>query len=137
VVQTLDNDLFFVAFAQDANVCGCYVLSAQDVVQPHWTVYDRPDGLRVRLDTADGAPPLAAAVAAVQTADLSEAAVALRWNARQVEKADLVALAAAAIADIDAYLLVADTATNVQVRAFVKKLAQQNKAIIKYLLTTL
>ena len=80
--------LYSLASAADANVVGCAVLRPDRAAEEGWHVVERPDGVRVRLDTADGVPPNAAAIAAVTGADL----VALALAPARAEK--LAALAA-------------------------------------------
>ncbi len=71
-------DLTLIAAAADPNVSGVAVLRPDRVAEPGWTVVERADGLRVRIDTSTGVAPLAAAQKAILTADLSPAAVAAR-----------------------------------------------------------
>jgi hypothetical protein len=70
--------LYRAANAVDANVIGVAVLGATDPVQPHWYVTVRPDGLAVRVDTADGDVPSGAAIEAIAGLDISEAATDAR-----------------------------------------------------------
>lgn len=51
-------------------------------------------------------------------------------DAQQPERADLRDAAAQAVEDIDAYLLIADSATTAQVRQAVKRLAQNQRRVI-------
>jgi hypothetical protein len=78
---------------------------------------------------------------AQQLADAEASAGYLSWKsardadalASASERQDLKASAAQAVADIDAYLLIADGASNAQVRAEVKAIDQRLKRVIKVL----
>lgn len=76
------------ARAADPGVVGCAVLKPDRAAEEGWHVVERPDGVRVRLDTADGAPPNDAAIAAVTGADL----VALALAPARTEKLAALAL---------------------------------------------
>lgn len=89
------TDLVSLARAADANVTGGAVLESDRAAEPNWHVVERADGVRVRLDTANGNAPTQAAIDAVASADLSEGAVAARAQVR------LRALASAAFAAIE------------------------------------
>lgn len=60
-----------VAKKADANVIGVALLKPDRASEPGWFVYQRADGQRVRIDTATGAAPSAAAVAALTGLDLT------------------------------------------------------------------
>jgi crotonobetainyl-CoA:carnitine CoA-transferase CaiB-like acyl-CoA transferase len=75
-------------------------------------------------------PPLSLADTSPTQAELDKQA---DDAAGQADRADLKAQAAQALADIDAYLAIADAATNAQVRAEVKAIDQRQKRIIKAL----
>lgn len=94
--------LLALASAADPNVNGACVLAAGAAELPGWFVVLRAGG-RVRLDTADGSAPLAAAVAAVLGADLSDDAQAARELAANPDRAALLSRVDRAIADLAAY----------------------------------
>lgn len=76
---------------------------------------------------------LAAAQAVINVFDWSDAAGLAYENSKEPLLADLKAQAAAGIAAIDSYLLIADTATAAQVRTEVKAIDQRQKKIIQAL----
>jgi hypothetical protein len=128
-------DIDDVLRAAGITVSGSAVLPEGLAVQPGWLVVERADGSRVRIDGVP-AGQQAAAVAIVLTLDLSDAAIEERWEARNPERLTLRQEAAqaiadidAGIADIDAYLLIADAATAAQVRTQVKRLSQLLKGL--------
>ncbi len=123
-------DLFEAARAADPGVSGAAVLDAARPSEPGWHVVTRADGVRVRIDTATGAAPTAAALAAAVDLDLSPAALLARDDLRHPARKALRDLADQAVADIDTFLAIADTATAAQVRQATKRLAQMMKAVI-------
>ncbi len=70
--------------------------------------------------------------ATLATFDWSDVAEQAYQDSLQPEKADLRSNIAGALADIDAFLLIADTATAAQVRNAVKKLAQIQRRQLVY-----
>jgi hypothetical protein len=97
-MATDTGDLYELAHAADPNVNG---LAAVAAPRAEWFTVTRGDGLIVRLDTADGNPPLQAARDAVLNADLSAGAVAARVRQRLRTPADLAfaAVESAAVRD--------------------------------------
>lgn len=81
VLITVSQLIYDAAKAADANVVGVAVLANGAPAQPGWNVVTRADGVRVRVDTANGAPN-AAAVAAVNNFDLSAPGVAAKTVTR-------------------------------------------------------
>lgn len=88
-----------------------------------------------RIDFKPEATPeqRAAAQAVVDSFDWSDAAQTAWEEAQKPERKTMRESAAAAIADLDAFLAIASP-TNAQTLAIVKKLCQQNKAIIRRLI---
>lgn len=72
-----------------------------------------------------------AAAAVVASFDWSQSAQDTWERDKEPDLRDLLDAANAAIADINTYLAIADTATNVQVRAEVKAIDQRQKRIIQ------
>lgn len=123
------DEVLRAAHAADPAVTRTRTVETNEEVPAGWFSARRPDGLIVCTPT-DSAVGLAAAAGV----DLSAAAIQARILARHDEarpgRATLRAQAAQAVADIDAYLLIADTATQAQVRQCVKRLAQAMRAVI-------
>lgn len=122
--------------AADANVTGCAIIRPGMTLQPHWHFVERPEGV-LRIDTESGERPNNEAVTVALTADLSEAAITAYADSLSPDKTALRTTAANMVAEIDAYLAIADTATQSQVRAAVKTLAIDMRRLIKYLATTI
>ena len=121
------------AAAADARVSGIGLLKPERVPDADWHVVERVDGLRVRVDIADGSAPNAAAIAAILAADLSDAAFAAREVDRNPKRKTLRAQAAAARAANLAFLAL-PTPTTGNVLQQVKALTMQNNAIIARLI---
>lgn len=90
----------------------------------------------VRVDFRPEATPeqRAAAQAAVDAFDWSPAAGDAWLDSQEADLAALRDLSSQAVADINAYLVVADGATAAQVRAEVKAIDQRQRAVIKALM---
>lgn len=73
-----ENDLIFLAMKADPNVSGGAVLKPGRAPEPGWFVYERTDGIVVRLDTINGERPTPAAEEAVYEGDVSAEAHAER-----------------------------------------------------------
>lgn len=131
-VQEVVTALTTAAVVADGSVVGVAVLKPDREAEPGWFVTVRTDGLRVRIDTATGAAPSAAAVNAVKALDLSDAAERARQDATNPDRKALSDQAAQAIADNNTFLALANP-TTAQVVQQVRKLAQQNNALIKRL----
>lgn len=123
------DEILRAAHGADPAVTRTRTVETNEEVPAGWFSVARADGLIVCTPT-DSALGLAAAA----TVDLSPAAVDARILARHDEarpgRAALRAQATQAVADIDAYLLIADAATPAQVRQCVKRLAQAMRAVI-------
>jgi hypothetical protein len=130
--MSVTEDLAFLAQAADPDVVGAAVLEPGRPAEAGWYVVERADGVRVRLDTATGAPPAQAARDAVAGADLSPAAVQARADARAPERTAVRALLAQAVADNDAFLAVA-APTAAQTLAQVRALTRQASAALRRL----
>lgn len=89
------------------------------------------DGPKVRIDWLSAQPM--PSEAEINAFDMSPEAVEDRENAKEPLLAELKAQADGAIESINSYLLVADNATQAQVRAEVKAAAQQRKVMIRAL----
>lgn len=93
------------------------------------------DGVVIQHRSEATAPQRAAADAAVLAFDWSQAAHDAWLEDRKPERKAVRQAAAQAVADIDAYLLIADAATNVQVRAQVKLLSQIVRRLVRFAAT--
>lgn len=94
------------------------------------------DGPGLRIDYRDEATPQqrAAADAIASAFDPTDDAAQTAWERGQEPNLrDLLDAADAAVADINAYLAIADAATNVQVRAEVKAIDRRQRAIVRAL----
>lgn len=76
------TDVLDIASAIDANVTGAAILRSDREAEFGWSVVERLDGIRVRLDTADGRSPTQAVLDAIMSADLSSDALGNREIAR-------------------------------------------------------
>jgi len=105
------TDLEECAKAADPNVIGLAVNPDPSAVAINgWVVIERSDGLRVRIDTADGAPPTQAAIDAVLNADLTPAGITSRVTAecRSMAKAVFAELREDAMRDRAMVLVLKD-----------------------------
>lgn len=129
----LTIDAMTVARAVDPLVDGCHVVTPESPPPAGYSTVVCQNGLTLAL-TASGQPPSQAALAAVAATDFGPVAAAARLrdivDAASPGRKDLRDAAQAALDDIDAYLLIADTATQAQVRAAVKRLAQITRRVI-------
>lgn len=98
-------------------------------VPPGWASVLRADGL-IACTPTDSPAALAAAAALDLSAGASRARRRARDDAGRPGRKALREQAAQAVADIDAYLVIADAATPAQVRAAVKRLSQMMRAVI-------